>query len=472
MIVETSLEEEKGNDEIKGILIKLCCGCIFWRETERKLKMTEDSETEQSYLINRQLVRFFGRLLFFAILLGLVNSTIVRIFQVTLEFIWEWLQVALLNPYPSLLVIAPGVGGLLAGTLIYNRCPEASGEGVPLYIKNVNKNQGKFPSFVGLNKFFAAVFVMGFRGSGGFVGPVVAMNAHAGAWVHRQVGKILSGPLGLSKGNYRRGAICGVAAALGALFKIPLGGGVFAVEILSPTKLYYNSLFPAVLASTAGTLFYNGLYDASPVFPVELELEMSWLLLVGIFLTSLLAGVVGLFFVRSYNKIADFFENLEISRRYLPMIGGLLAGVVGLIIGRETLGTGHTLINGLINNQVLIFAAVMFLIGRVFTTSFTIGSGGSAGFTFPAILMGFLCGYIISGLIGPLGRPDHVALLVTGMAGLLACVMNIPLAAIIISMELFGISFALPAVAGSLISFHLGRSEIIYEYREQTYDLG
>ncbi len=428
-------------------------------------------ESNRQPALNLQLLQFFARLLIFAIILGLVNSSIVRLFQNSLELVWHWTDLLLLQSHPRLIVLLPGIGGLFAGVLIYRRSPEARGEGVPIYIKTVHRHAGFFPPFVGVYKFLAALSVMGFLGSGGFVGPVVAMNGAAGAWVNRQLQRFFPRVLGLNESNLRRGAICGVAAALGALFKTPVAGGVFAVEILSPANLNYKSLFPAVLASSAGAFSYKLLYDPAPLFPGDLNFELTLNILPLLLLTAVLAGVVGLVFVRGYNRFVEFVKNLDLSPKYTPFLGGLSAGFVGLLSGRAVLGTGHRFFSTLLNGRLVFTAALFFLVGRLLTTTFTIGSGGSAGFTFPAIVMGFLTGQLVSTLSTGLAGAEHVALLVTGMAGVLACVMNIPLAAILISMELFGYHFGFPAVVGSVIGFHIGRSEIIYQYNDQDFTL-
>jgi CIC family chloride channel protein len=429
-------------------------------------------QNNQKKIFDTRRLKFLGRITIFAACMGIVNSSIVRIFQVSTFFIWNWLDEALLGPYPLLIVIVPGIGALLASFLFYRPCPDARGEGVPIYLKTIRNKQGEFTPFVGLYKFFAALFVMGFRGSGGFVGPTVAMNAHAGTWIQRQLQKVMPGWLDFSRTNYRLGAICGAAAALGALFKIPLGGGFFAVEILEPANLHYRNLFPAVLSSSIGSLAYKVFYDPSPVFPLHPGFELDFSLLPAIFITALLAGLVSLFFVSFYQHTTPFFNNLNLPERFIPFIGGLLAGVTGLILGREVLGTGHSLISVLMNNNLLLSAGLLFLLGRILTTSFTIGSGGSAGFTFPAIVMGFICGNTVSALFGPLAQTAHIALLVTGMTGVLACLMNIPLAAIIIAIELFGFPYGVPAVIGSVIGFHIGRGEIIYRYEEEDKSSG
>ena len=107
---------------------------------------------------------------------------------------------------------------------------------------------------------------------------------------------------------------------------------------------------------------------------------------------------------------------------------------------------------------------LLVLLFKIVATSCTIGSGMSGGFTGPCIILGVSSGALLYSILGyPVADPAYHGFMACGMSAMLASVMNIPIAAMIITLKLFGYNYILPVVTGSILSFLLYRGRYLYE---------
>jgi len=297
------------------------------------------------------------------------------------------------------------------------------------------------------------------------------VNGGVGSFLSRKL-KGFSHPLHLREEELDTATVCGVAGALGALLKAPLGGGIFAVEILYAASINYRKLFPAILSSGIGYTIYGLITDFSPPWgrmafsfrPREIPLFL---------LAAVLTGWMGLLFIAVYEKISAFFKGIGVSDNLKPALGGIGCGLIGLSIGLKVMGVGITTLREIIQPRstftlFALFSIMLFLFGKMAATAFTIGSGGSAGFTFPSIMLGALAGDLVAISFGVTDPGTHLALVVVGIAGSLGAILNVPIASIVICIEVFGFSFSLPAILGGVIGFMVGRPKVIYEYTSVT----
>ena len=136
-----------------------------------------------------------------------------------------------------------------------------------------------------------------------------------------------------------------------------------------------------------------------------------------------------------------------------PVFTALFSGDVLGLTGRLG-GFGYTSI-------ILLIMIVIKILGNCIT----VGSGMSAGFTGPSALVGMLLGVSASLFLGiELGSPTYFAFIAAGFAGMLSSSMNVPLAAAIISIEVFGLQYSFPAAVSSVIGFQMMRNNTIYDY--------
>ncbi|SFI26014.1 chloride channel protein, CIC family [Tindallia magadiensis] len=351
------------------------------------------------------------------------------------------------------LAFAPVVGGIIL-SIILLWDPIAAGFGSDHYIYEVNHDKKYLAGKTMLSKLFSTAVTLGFRGSGGVEGPMLVIGGSIGdifsripilnRFYHKEDERILT--------------ICGAAGGIGAIFHSPLGGGIFVVEVLYKSSLHYGDLFPAILSSTMGFVIYGVFAESTPLFYAPSYspdvMNVHWFILTGI-----LAGVVSLLFMTSFGVIQKLFAKLP-RRGIHPILGGILTGAL-LFYLPDVGGTGTHMIQRMINGSFPMAFLLLLLAGKVFATSFTVASGGSAGLVIPSLFLGAITGNLLSSvLVADAGL--NASLVIAGMAASLASVANVPVAAAIMLIEMVGLQLGVPATLGSIVGYAIGHSRVIY----------
>jgi H+/Cl- antiporter ClcA len=192
---------------------------------------------------------------------------------------------------------------------------------------------------------------------------------------------------------------------------------------------------------------------------------------------AVFTGLAGRGYSELYLLMSRIFRR-ERSRNILPkvIIGSIIAGFAAWAVNPYLIGTSKEIVSGIFNPEsgllffrfwksapvilVLIGLAVMKALGNCVT----VGSGMSAGFAGPAVIIGMLfgsaCGHIFG--LSP-GSADFSALVAAGFSGMLASTMNIPIAAAVLTIESFGLQYSFPAAVTAIIAFQVNRRETIYD---------
>lgn len=419
-------------------------------------------------------VRYLIKWLVLSLVIGAVAGVLVYIVQSGVARL-SAARAMLPAPYPYIL---PVLGGLIVGFAVHRIDAAASGFGSPTYIHSVQRRGGYLEPKTVLLYLLGTVVTLGLGGSGGFVGPACLIGGGAGSILFRKL-RILSRPLALRTGDMRLAMVCGAGAGVAAALDAPIGGGIFAAEVLYAASLEYEGLFPALLASVTGYSVHSAITEfGSPYRRGELVFDFG--LAPGLVLTAVLASVLGILFVVAFKRVFDMFQRHNRVGRWRPAIGGLVCAALGLALQGKVLGPGTELFSQMLKPDTAHGAAVvvallgLLLLGKLAATVFTVGSGNPAGLTFPVLIIGAMGGKIMASVLVPLlecssapTASTHIAYVATGMAGLLAAVLNVPIAALVIVMEMFGTSYAAPAALGSIIAFTLARSDVVYGYLDK-----
>ncbi|ARE86027.1 Voltage-gated ClC-type chloride channel ClcB [Clostridium formicaceticum] len=350
--------------------------------------------------------------------------------------------------------IAPAVGGILVSVL-YLWDKNAAGFGTDKYIYAVNKKNSPLPFKMVFSKIAVTAITLGFQGSGGVEGPMLVI----GGGLASGITKLRAWKNYFCDEDCRTLAICGAAGAIGAIFRSPLGGGIFVVEILYKSSLHYADLFPAMLSSTMGFVIYSMLANANPMFVIPNYLPNVWNV-PSFLLAGVTAGLASLLFMWIFRKVQGFFDKLPYKRMH-PFIGGLLTGII-LIFLPDVAATGTNVIQEMIHGVFPIKLLLLLLAGKILATSFTVTSGGSAGLVIPALFIGAISGNFISVLMGNGEFGLSASLVIAGMAASLASIANVPIAAAIMLVEMVGLRLGVPATLGSIIGYALGHGQVIY----------
>ncbi len=309
----------------------------------------------------------------------------------------------------------------------------------------------------------ASSITIGFGGSVGAEGPIVYTGAAIGSnlgRVFRMSPRILMILVG-----------CGAAAGIAGIFKAPIAGMLFTIEVLM-IDLTTVSVMPLLIASiTAATVAYvfTG-YDVEFFF-VQSEPFQTWkipyVIIMGVFL-----GFVSLYFTRSMNMMENIFRKLHTPWKKI-MVGGVILALL-VFLFPPLYGEGYTAITHLLNDNastivnnsifyddrtnvwwILGFiGALVFL--KAFATSATNGGGGVGGTFAPSLFVGCMAGYFFAFGLNTLFDLDlpcrNFALM--GMAGVMSGVMHAPLMGIFLTAELTGgYDLFLPLLMASTISY-------------------
>lgn len=343
------------------------------------------------------------------------------------------------EPNRLVFFLIPIVGGLLAGLTIHYLGKEAAGSGNEVYLDAFHNKAGLLKPRTGLSKFFASIFTLGSNGSGGKEGPMMLIGASLGSLFSRFVK--------LGDRAQRTLLLAGAAGGLGAIFRTPLGGAITAVEVLYKEDFESDALIPCIISSVTAYTVFGAFVGFGHMLKFTTEIFHSPIELLFYIALALLCTAAGYVFVKFYQGIGrGFFDRLPLPKKYLPALGGFMIACVGLFFP-ETLGDGLGVVQQAIYGTYStswVTACQFFLllaILKMFTTSFTIQSGGSAGLLVPAFFIGAMLGGFTGTLFNhffPQMVPSVTPFIIVGMASFFAAVTNASLGALVMVTELTG----------------------------------
>lgn len=375
------------------------------------------------------------------------------------------------NPY--LIVLLPAFGGLVAGLLIFKFAPEAEGHGTDEAIKAFHHKRGIIRPSVPIVKLLASVITIGTGGSGGREGPIAQIGAGFGSF--------LATRLNLDAKTRRWLLAAGMGAGIGSIFRAPLAGAIFAAEVLySSEEVEAEVILPAAVSSIIAFSVYSFRYGWDHIFSSVGQHGFTQPLeLIPYTIEALILAFAALLFVKSFYGVRKMFTDWNIPKYIKPFIGGLVTGGMVLLLITITgdrkyivdiMGGGYGILQEIMNNGISkIGLGIVLLVagGKILTTSFTIGSGGSAGVFGPSMVIGgtvgAATGYLLQFIFpGFTLYPSTFA--IVGMAGFFAAAANTPISTIIMVSELTGnYELLMPSMWVCTISFLVARKWSIYQ---------
>jgi chloride channel protein, CIC family len=382
-----------------------------------------------------------------------------------------------------MLALIPTVGGLISGLIVFLIAPEAEGHGTDAVIAAYHHHQGLIRPRVPLVKIVASAITVGTGGSGGREGPIAQIGAGFGSF--------LAGLLHLRPAERRVLLAAGMGAGIAAIFRAPLAGALFAAEVLYRSPEFESEvILPAALASvvaycTFGLTLGNWepLFGSLQGFTFDNPLQLLPYLVLSLFVVILAA-----IYTRSFYGLVHLFHKLKIPPAFKPAIGGLLTGLVGvglyLAFSRDrsvlsVLSAGYGILQEALEDPThhtnILHAALLLLavaLGKILTTGFSIGSGGSGGVFGPSMVIGG-CGGGALGLafysFSPALVPQPASFVLVGMAGFFAAAAKTPFSTLVIVSEMTNnYSLLLPALWVCTISYLLSDSQSLYRSQVES----
>ncbi len=407
-----------------------------------------------------------------ALIVGITAGLAAVLLKTLIALIANFLTSRFITEQGNLLyLVFPAIGILLASMYVYYIAREPISHGVTrvLYALALKKSRLKIHNMY--SSLIASSLTIGFGGSVGAEGPIVFTGA--------AIGSNLGQAFKLTPQTLAMLVACGAAAGIAGIFKAPIAGMLFTVEVLM-IDLTAGAAIPLITASVAAATVayvftgYNVEFFFSQSEPFFAS-RIPFVLLLGVF-----CGFVSLYFINLIDRIEARFKSLR-NRWVRFAVGGITLSIL-IFLMPPLYGEGYEGITRLINGDVTgIFnnslfypyrdntvAVLLFLFAlgafKVLATAATNGGGGVGGTFAPSLFVGVMAGVFFAYLFNHLGfiDPDmplsikNFALM--GMAGVMAGVMHAPLMAIFLAAEMTGgYELFLPLLIVSASSYGVSR---------------
>ena len=418
------------------------------------------------------------------LVLSLVVGIVVGLAAVLLKTLISVLQEGLRDAFGGVLggslyyLALPGIGMLLAMLFCKYVIKDSIGHGVTKALQAVSRHESRIKPHNMWSSVAASSVTIGFGGSVGAEAPIVYTGAAIGSNFARYMGL-----------SYRSMTVllgCGAAAAVAGIFKAPLAGVLFVLEILL-FNISMTSMMPLLLSTVSATVVSYTLLGSSTPFECTLTpfvlKNIPYYIILGLF-----CGACSIYFIRTTLKLEDRIGKME--NVYLKWI--MCAVGLGILIflfpplygeGYESLGV---LLNGkelsLDGQTPLAFLAhspwsvpiffMLILLLKVFSMTLTNAGGGVGGTFGPTLFVGAIAGFVVARTLNMLFDGTSVIVpeqnfVLVGMAGLMAGVMQAPMTAIFLIAEISGgYDLFLPLILTSTIAF--GTTRILEKYSIYT----
>ncbi len=336
------------------------------------------------------------------------------------------------------------------------------GHGIPSVLYAISETRGYIKRHNMFSSIVTSVLTVGFGGSVGLEGPTVATGAAYGS----AIGKAFN--LTYKQVIILLGAAS--AAAMSAIFKAPLTGVVFAMEVIM-IDLTVTSVIPLIIASVTAILTSYFFLGTEVIYHFELKEMFKMIDLPYYALLGILTGLLSVYFTKVYIYIHKVFSDLN-NWVYALLIGGISLGVL-IFLFPALYGEGFEIINNaLAGNPDLVFSSsifssisdnVYFIIGimfavvlfKAFATSITFAAGGVGGIFAPTLFNGSILGLLFAMVLSQFGIDmSYSNFSLVGMSGAIAGVLQAPLTAIFLIAEITGgYQLLIPLMIVSLTSF-------------------
>jgi chloride channel protein, CIC family len=327
------------------------------------------------------------------------------------------------SPLGPLVILVPVLGAVGVTFLVSNFAPEAKGHGVPEVMDAIYYKGGVIRPVVALVKSLASAIAIGSGASVGREGPIIQIGSALGS----TLGQIIRMPAGQRIALVAAGAGAGIAAT----FNTPIGGVMFAIELMLP-EVSVATFLPVAIATGTATFVGRWFLGDTPAFNVPplqaLAVNSSALLVLLLFaVLGALTGVGAAGFIRGLHLAEDLFDRIRL--RYLRhMLGMLIVGVLMYILLRGfgqyyVDGVGYATVQAVLAGQISTFWLLGLLaICKALATSLSLGSGSSGGIFSPSLFMGATLGGGFAALLNATGVPIALSVPAFAMVGMGAMV--------------------------------------------------
>ena len=405
----------------------------------------------------------------------IILALLVGFFAAVAAFVLHWIINQIVTLLTSsfnqsranwLYLVYPVVGIYLTSLFVRHIVKDNISHGITRILYAISSNRSRLKSHNCWSSVIASAITIGFGGSVGAEAPIVltgsAIGSNLGQLFHLDR-KMLMTLVG-----------CGAAGAIAGIFKAPIAGLVFTLEVLM-IDMTMSALLPILVSCVTATVFTYIFSGDSSLFTFHLDSEWSVERIPACICLGIACGLVSLYFIRMMGACEDVFSKFK-DKPYVKLaIGGTTLSLL-IFLFPALYGEGYSSINLLLNGQnaddwnrilnnsmfsgqgsLLLVYIALVLFTKVVATSATNGGGGCGGTFAPSLFIGCFTGFLFSRLwninsIGVYVPEKNFALL--GMAGVMSGVMHAPLTGIFLIAELTGgYSMFMPLMIVSVVAY-------------------
>ncbi len=426
--------------------------------------MTNENRFYRFLLWRERHIRERNFILIISFLVGIGAATASLLLKFLIHTIQQLLWANIREGANYWLLLYPIIGILLAGVFVYYVVRDDISHGVTKILYAISQRKSRIKPHNMWSSLVASSLTIGFGGSVGAEAPIVLTGAAIGSNLGRLF-RMEQKTLMLLVG-------CGAAGAVAGIFKAPIAGLVFVIEVLM-LDLTMTSVLPLLISSvTAATMSYvfsgtEAMFQFSQTEEFVME-RIPYVLLLGIF-----CGLVSLYFTRAMLRVEGIYAGL--SHRWQRFILGAAMLSILIFLFPPLYGEGYDTIETLLNGDfihlmdqspflgmengywgIVIFLGLI-LLTKVFASAATNGGGGCGGVFAPSLYIGCIAGFFFSHVLNFFGLPvdlpeKNFALM--GMAGTMSAVMHAPLTGVFLIAELTGgYNLFLPLMITSIGSY-------------------
>lgn len=344
-------------------------------------------------------------------------------------------------------------------------------------------------------KFLATLLSLGSGGSGGLAAgaALIGESVAAGLFKPRRVMDQVAARFGLAGRFWRwwyadqpdllqTAQLSGVAAAIAVLLGAPFAAAFFATEVMYRSRPVIEKLIYA-LVSALVAFFLTDIVTLGQITPFAAQtlyvppINMRYFAVLG------LVGVLVSLVSRNFRWMRNSLDRRirarlpDVWRRHL--LGAAVTGVIALVVHYSfvyfdlserglllVLGPGETAVDLALSGELTITVALVALVAKILATLFTITSGGSAGLLLPTLFFGAMVASVLATVFGY----EPIMLIVPAMVASLVSIANVPLAAILFAVEVFGSVYMVPALFMLVLASLLAHEQTIYRTQRDAFE--
>ena len=386
-------------------------------------------------------------------LIGIATGLVVTaVALIILKDMWPPLLRYYLHHHWSIIVVIT-LGFAVTGLIMQYLTPDPDEHSTEEIIRSYHQRRGDIDMKPFIPKLLAAITTVGFGGSAALEGPSIYGGGAIGSWLWTKVGRFNFTPR-----DRRVMLISGAAAGMAAVFRAPLTGLVFALEMPYKDDLAHEALLPSLISSVVAYITLAAFLGAKPVFNFTSttsftgrDLLWSGLLGVGI-------GLVAMVFAITFRRVRGFVVKWAIPHWIKLAVGGLLTGACGLVfvlIFKDSLvplGPNYEAVGMILNKTHSPIELVTFGVLKLLATIFSLAFGGVSAMFVPLFLTGGALGTAFGQAVVHSSSLELYA--AVGMAAFIAAGYKTPLAAVVFVAEATGgHGFIIPALIGSAVAY-------------------